>query len=182
MRYNKAVAVAVAALAVTAMAAPAQAQRWGGGRHHRSHDGISTGDAILGVLLVGGLVAAASHERRERERAVEPVYEPTPEPVERYQPAETPAPDSARFDGLYDEEAAADRCATEAEMEGTRYARLARVTGISATTWNGASWTVRGRMEFADSYRDSARIGHDFSCRLKKGGQPSVEIAGLTGQ
>ncbi|MES2442464.1 MAG: hypothetical protein V4574_06505 [Pseudomonadota bacterium] len=185
MRVRNWLGMAIAVVSVTAMAAPAEAQRRGGGRHHRSHDRVSLGDALLGVLLVGGVVAAASERReRARERQREMVYD-TPPPTE-YQPAdqpvESPAPNAARFDGMYDEEAAADACAGAAQYAGQRYARVARVMGIDDVSWNGSSWLVRGNLDLADSWRSGNRKNYGFSCALRRGSDPDVTIAGLAAQ
>ncbi len=189
--------VALLAMAATAMPADAQAQRWRP-EHRRHEDKFDVGDAIVGGLVVGGLLALVSSGKK-KPRAVEVVVDmPPPEdrvPIEagtmpdsRYgdavQPgsgpiSETPAPDSARFDGLYDEDAAADRCAMEAESLGERYARLARVSNVTSTVWNGRSWVIKGQIELAGSYRDTAKQSRGFRCALRRGSDPTVAIEGL---
>ncbi len=174
MRVVAMLGTLVSGLAMVAMATPAEAQRWHGGRHH-DHDHISGGDLLLGALLGGAVVAiAASDNHNERER-VETIDRDAPPP--NSVPPETPAPDSARFDGMYDEEAAADRCSVQAEIFGSHYAHVAHVTRVSETVWDGGSWLVKGRLELADSYRDTARRTRDFRCTLRRGTEPDVEFA-----
>lgn len=188
---------AAAVLAMTGMALPAQAQNWRPQRQHHE-DKFDVGDAIVGGLLVGGLIALASSGKKKSAAPEEAYDAPPPEarvpidtgpmPGNRYgeppQPgsgpiAPMPAPDSARFDGLYDEDAAADRCAIEAESLGERYARLARVSTVTSTVWNGKSWVIKGQVELADSYRDTSKQSYGFRCALRKGSDPIVTIAGL---
>lgn len=189
---------AVAAIAMIGLALPAEAQRWQPERKRHHEDKFDVGDAIVGGLVVGGLLALVSSGKK-KPRPIEAVEDvPPPEdrvPIDtgpvadsRYgeapQPgsgpiAETPAPDSARFDGLYDEDAAADRCAMEAESLGERYARLARVSNVTSTVWNGKSWVIKGQVELAGSYRDTAKQSHGFRCALRRGSDPIVTIEGL---
>jgi hypothetical protein len=192
---------AAAVISAAGLAMPAQAQGWRPQRHHHE-DKFDVGDAIVGGLVVGGLLALVSSGSKKKAQPVEETYEDVappearapidtgPMPASRYgdaepvQPgsgpiAEMPAPDSARFDGLYDEDAAADRCAIEAESMGERYARLARVSSVTSTVWNGKSWVIKGQVELADSYRDTAKQSYGFRCALKRGSDPIVTIAGL---
>jgi hypothetical protein len=192
---------AAAVISAAGLAMPAQAQNWRPQRHHHE-DKFDVGDAIVGGLVVGGLIALVSSGGKKKSQPADESYEDvappesrasidtgpmpesrygTPEPV---QPgsgpiASTPAPDSARFDGLYDEDAAADACAMEAESMGERYARLARVSSVTSTVWNGKSWVIKGQVELADSYRDTAKQSYGFRCALKRGSDPIVTIAGL---
>jgi hypothetical protein len=170
-----------AALAVTAMATPAEAQRWGGRHHYRGHDHVSLGEALLGAILVGGVVAAASADSRAREREREEVvYDtPPPPPPTEYREADPAQPDAAAgFDGRYDEEGAADACAQAAQFTGQRYAKIARVMGIDDVSGSGTNWLVRGHLDLAETWR-SARKGYDFRCTLGGGKEPDVVIEGL---
>lgn len=175
---------AAATIAMLGLAVPAEAQRYRGhGRgHHRGGDKIDAGGLILGAVLLGGILAISDSDkkRRAREAAYEEDYDAsapnTGSPV-----AETPAPDSAQYDGLYDTDAAADRCAIEAETLAQQYARLSRVSAIRSTVWNGASWVVKGNVELADSYNDSVKRNHSFRCALRAGSTPQVSFEGLGG-
>jgi hypothetical protein len=179
-------------VAMFGLAVPAQAQeRWRPSREVKQ-DKFDLGDAIVGGLVVGGVLALISSGKK-KSQDVAPAEERVPidtgpMPDSRYgdtpQPgrgpiAETPAPDSARFDGLYDEDAAAERCAMETESLGERYARLARVSNVTSTVWNGKSWIIKGQVELADSYRDATKQSHGFRCALRRGSDPIVTIDGV---
>lgn len=173
---------AAAVLAVTAMATPAQAQRWGGRHHYRSHDHVSLGDALLGVLVVGTVAAAvADHHERVRER--EAVYYDPPPPEQAPEQADVhdagPPPPQG-FDGVYDEESAADACAQAAQFTGQRYAKIAQIMGIDDVSGKAKDWLVRGHVELAENWR-SPRKGYDFRCTLSGGKEPDVVIEGLAG-
>ncbi|MDQ0249984.1 hypothetical protein J2W22_002048 [Sphingomonas kyeonggiensis] len=197
MTVLKLVGVAAGAVAMAGLAMPAQAQaqeRWRPSREVKK-DKFDLGDAIVGGLVVGGVLALISSGKKKA-HDVAPAEERVPidtGPVEesRYgepaQPgggpiAETPAPDSARFDGLYDEDAAADRCAMETETLGERHARLARVSNVTSTVWNGKSWVIKGQVELANSYRDTNKQSHGFRCSLRRGSEPVVTIDGVGGE
>lgn len=181
MRMRNWAGMAAAVLAVTVMAAPAEAQRHRGRHHHRGHDRVSLGDALLGVLLVGGAVAAASAERRAREREARMMYDTPPPPPAEYREMAPPAADAAGFDGVYNEETAADTCAQAAQFTGQRYARIARVMGVDDVSGSGTSWLVRGHLDLAESWR-SPRKGYDFRCSLGGGKEPDVVIEGMANQ
>jgi hypothetical protein len=168
-----------------------EAQDWRPSRE-RHKDKFDLGDAIVGGLVVGGVLALVASGKK-KSHGTEPAEERVPidtGPVDgsRYgempPPAsapivETPAPNAAEFDGLYDEDAAADRCALEAESLGERYARLAQVSTVTSTVWNGKSWVIKGRLDLADGYRDTTRESHGFRCALRRGSSPIVTIEGL---
>jgi len=192
MDVLKLVGVASGAVAMVGLAMPAQAQqRWHPSREVKK-DKFDVGDAIVGGLVVGGVLALLSSGKK-KSHDVAPAEDRVPidtGPMDdsRYgepaQPgsgpiAETPAPDSARFDGLYDEDAAAERCAMEAETLGERYARLARVSDVTSTVWNGKSWVIKGQVELATSYRDTNKQSHGFRCSLRRGSNPIVTIDGM---
>lgn len=187
------VGAGLASVALLAMALPAQAQTAPGrgqdrNRHHHRDKDDGVGGLIVGALLVGGLVAltAGENKRRAREAAYQEDYQAPPaDPtlLPAYAPgspvADIPAPYAAEYDGLYDEEAAQDRCASAAEVRGQDYARLSRVTSITDYRWNGRSWVVKGMLELASSYSDTARRSVAFRCALKAGKEPVIAIAGL---
>lgn len=178
-----------ASIAALALAVPAQAQRYHGPRHHHRGDGDGVSGFLLGALVVGGIAALASSDkkRRERQAIYQEDYEAPPAEEEGAAPprpagspvADIPAPGSAEYDGLYDPDAAADRCAVAAEVDAQQFARLSRVTSISSTAWNGRSWVVKGNVELAESYRDETKQSYKFRCALKAGSEPEVSIPGL---
>jgi hypothetical protein len=176
-----------AAIAVLGMAVPAEAQRRGDGRgnggrghHHRQNDKIDVGGALLGAVLIGGIIALTSSDKKRRARAE--VYETeydASQPDSGSPVPDMPAPNAAEYDGLYDMDAAADRCASEAETLGQNYARLSRVSSVGSTTWNGKSWVVKGKVELADSYTDDPKRTAKFRCALRAGSAPQVTFEGL---
>lgn len=181
---------AAAALAALSLAVPAEAQHHRPRHHHRNSDRIDAGDVLIGGILVGGIVALVNGEkkRREREAAYYADYDAelspdgVPVPVEGSSPVpDLPAPYASEYDGLYDMDAAADRCAVEAETLGQDYARLSRIASITDQVWNGKSWVIKGRVELADSYSDPLKRSHKFRCALRAGREPVVSIEGLTG-
>jgi hypothetical protein len=184
----KFMAGSAAALAALSLAVPAEAQRHRPRHHHRG-DRVDGGSLLLGGLIVGGIVALAHGEkkRRDREAAYYADYEAEPAeeggapvPVEGSSPVpDLPAPYASDYDGLYDVEAATDRCAAEAETIGQNYARLSRVASVSDQLWNGKSWVIKGRIELAEGYGDTSRETRKFRCALKAGSEPRVTIEGL---
>ncbi|MEP9357803.1 hypothetical protein [Sphingomonas sp. KR3-1] len=195
MGVGKLACVTVATFSMAGLAMPAQAQSWHPEHRRHKQDKFDVGDAIVGGLVVGGLLAlVSSSKKKQREDTSYDAPPPervadvgpegvtsAPQPVEPGSGpiAETPAPDSARFDGLYDEDAAADRCAMEAESLGAHYARLAQVSAVSSTVWNGKSWLVKGQLQLSRGYRDQDREAHGFRCALRRGAEPVVTIEGL---
>jgi hypothetical protein len=200
---------AMLAVSAMALPAQAQSRRGDGGRRHHHHhreDKVDAGGLILGALLVGGLFAASSAAKKKREREAAyfedyqlnrerdatyredyqaqagdagvpeggPTAEPQGSPV-----ADIPAPDAAEYDGLYDQDAAADRCAVAAETQAQQFARLARVTAITDNIWNGRSWIIKGWLEVAESYNQAAKPRHKFRCALRAGSEPVLAIEGL---
>jgi hypothetical protein len=177
-----------AAAAALVMALPVQAQHRGGDHRprHEHRDRVDAGGLVLGALFVGGVIALANGEKKRRERLATYMedYEAPPEgepvPPGMSPVADIPAPYADEYDGLYDPEAAQERCAAAAETEAKAFARLARVTSVSGYTWNGKSWVVKGRLELADGYADTARSTFKFRCALRAGREPVISIAGLT--
>lgn len=191
MRVGKLAGGAIAAATMIGMAAPAEAQRRHDDRprHRHQKDKFDVGDAIVGGLIVGGILALVSSGKKKAREAEQVEDVPPPEmrvPIDMTPPAEpgapiagTPAPYSAEFDGLYDEDAATDRCAVEAESLGERHARLARVSSVTSTVWNGRSWVIKGQVELSDGYRSTEKQSRRFRCALKRGAGPVVTIEGL---
>lgn len=171
--------------AALALAVPAEAQhrsddRGHGHHHHRDNDKIGVGGALLGAALIGGIVALASSDKKRRDRAERYEAEYDAARPEAGSPVpEMPAPGAAEFDGLYDMEAAGDRCASEAETLAQDHARLARVSSVGSIVWSFGKWIVKGRIELADSYSDASKRSAGFRCVLRAGEQPQVSFAGL---
>jgi hypothetical protein len=180
-----------ALLAIAAMATPVQAQDHRGDRrhhdrrHHKGNDKIDAGDVVVGALVLGGIAALLHGEKKRRDKqaiyyadyAVDAAGNPLPggSPV-----PEVPAPNAAEYDGLYDVEAAADRCASEAETQAQNHARLSRVTAVTSTTWSFGKWIVKGRIELADDDNGVDARLVKWRCGLKAGQQPAITFEGLT--
>jgi hypothetical protein len=180
-----------AVLAMTSLAIPAEAQSRGdrrgthGRHHHRGNDKIDAGDVIVGALVLGGIAALIGGEKKRREKQA--IYQADYETDEAGNPLpgsspvpEVPAPDAAEYDGLYDMEAAADRCASEAEAQAQNYARLSRVTAVTSTTYSFGKWIVKGKAEFAEDDNGADARTQRWRCSLKAGQQPSISFEGLT--
>jgi len=175
MNILKATGGMAATIAMLGLAVPAEAQRHRGGGdrghgrggHHRGGDRIDAGDVILGAILLGGILAIgdSAKKRRERAEAADADYDT--------------GADVSVYDGTYDTDSATDRCASAAETMAQSYARLTRVTAISDTIWNGSSWVVKGKVELAESYTDSARRTRNFRCALRAGSDPQISFEGL---
>ncbi|RYE03270.1 MAG: hypothetical protein EOP61_05360 [Sphingomonadales bacterium] len=158
-----------AALAILGLAVPAQAQdrRWNRGdhgRHHRGGGKIDAGDVLLGAVLLGGILALTSGSKK-RERAEADYDAPY-------------APDADQYDGVYDPDAAGERCGMEAGIQGGNYARFSRFASISSTNWNGRSWVVKGRVELSDDEDQRTVRTASFRCALRAGSAPSVTFEG----
>lgn len=133
---------------------------WGGGyRHHRHGNGISTGDVLAGVLIIGGIAAiaaAASKNNRDRERERSyPDYRPDdryPQRDDRYDYRDrndrNPAYSDSR--GL---DRAAEMCVNEVE-------RSEQVEDVGSVNRAGDGWRVEGRL----------RNGKDFTCEIDNNG------------
>ncbi|WP_157073673.1 hypothetical protein [Sphingomonas soli] len=159
-----------AALAVLSMTVPAQAQdrRWQGRgdhkRHHRGGDRIDAGDLLIGAVLLGGILAltSGSKKRQRTEADYDAPY----------------APDADQYDGVYDPEAAGERCGAEAGIQGGDYARFSRLESVGSTNWNGRSWVVKGRVELSDDDDQRTVRTASFRCTLRAGSAPVVTFEG----
>jgi len=148
------------------------AQGWGeyrgyrGYRGHRRHrDGISGGDVLAGILVIGGIAAiasAASKNNRDRR------YEDRDYRNEnaRYDDRRADMRDNDRYDrGTGDMESAINVCSNAAERQA---GRDARVSAIESVVRDGAGWRVEG--ELANSAERS------FLCGASDGRVDFVQI------
>ncbi len=187
MRMIGKLGAATAALALLATSMPAEAQ-WRG--RHRHHDRVDGGDVLLGALLVGGLFAVASaasrseRDRREREAYDERYDVPPPPPragnysSDAYAPPPPGTPDAPGAVPATDEDAAVDACASAAESEGAKVARIARVGSITAVDPSPDGWWVRGTIDLRGSYREIGSEMRGFRCTIANGAPPKVLIDG----
>ena len=147
------------------------------GRHHRRGDGFDLGDAIVGAVVAGGLIAvlsSASKKKKdeEQDRPLDSGWEPEGD---------------WNRDGTYgrgnedwgwqdrdwknrtsEERAAISTCAREAEDLGSRYGREARVNDIRGLDRQGGEYRVSGRVELrGDESRNDGRRDESFTCYVR---------------
>ena len=166
--------VAAGAMAMAA-ASPAAAQdRY---RHNdRNRGGLSTGEVIAGVAVLGGLAAVLASSRNNRDRDY------------RY--------DDRR--GWNDHQRGADRainqCVSAAERQARRWSgSRAEVTDIRDIDRNRRGFEVKGRIAVRDDYRGRGwdRAGYRgrndrwdegrFTCRVRDGRVVDVDFRGIRG-
>lgn len=149
-----------------------KAKGWGdyrrdrGYRGHRRHrDGISGGDILAGILVIGGIAAiasAASKNNRDRR------YEDRDYRSENqdYDDRRTDARDDSRYDrGTGDMEAAINACSDAAERQA---GRDARVSAIESVVRDGEGWRVEGILSNSDQ--------RTFLCGASEGRVDFVQI------
>jgi hypothetical protein len=126
------------------------AKGWGdyrrdrGYRGHRRHrDGISGGDLLAGILVIGGIAAIASAaSKNSRDRR----YEDRDYRSENqdYDDRRADTRDDSRYDrGSGDMEAAINACSDAAERQA---GRDARVSAIESVVRDGDGWRVEGEL------------------------------------
>jgi hypothetical protein len=148
------------------------AKGWGdyrrdrGYRGHRRHrDGISGGDLLAGILVIGGIAAIASAaSKNSRDRR----YEDRDYRSENqdYDNRRADTRDDSRYDrGSGDMEAAINACSDAAERQA---GRDARVSAIESVVRDGDGWRVEG--ELSNSEQGS------FLCGSTEGRVDFVQI------
>ncbi len=158
----------VAALAAVAMigsgTTPAFASGWGGGtsisagfgfgsgyrgygrrhRHWRRGNGVSAGDVIAGVAIVGVIAAiASSASKRKAERD-----------------------GSTRFSRIRSENEAVDACAIAAERKAGETASVRDITQVDPVA---GGWDVEGEIERRADWRDETGDRSRFTCSVRSG-------------
>jgi hypothetical protein len=128
---------------------PGRGNSWNGQRHHRNR-GVSAGDVIAGVAVIGILAAIASAASKSKTRNGD--YN------DRYR------------GNINSEDQAADACAAGAEQ---RFGNGARVTGIDQVNRTRDGYEVRGTIETRD-YRNSDT--QRFTCQIRYGDISDVRI------
>ena len=151
-----------------------------GRRHHRRGDGFDLGDAIVGAVVAGGLIAvlsSASKKKKENEeRPLDSGWEPEGDwnrdgTYGRPGGGDWGWQDRDWKNRTNEERAAISTCAREAEDLGSRYGREARGNDIRGVDRQGGEYRVSGRVEMrgddrADS-RDDSRRDEGFSCYVR---------------
>ena len=133
---------------------------WGRHRHYRGN-GISTGDVLAGVLIIGGIAAIASAaSKNSRDRAEERSYPddrndtyPNRDDRQDYRDRD----DRDGRDSSYSDSRGLDRAA---EMCVNEVERSQQVEDVSTVNRDGDGWHVEGRL----------RNGKDFSCEIDNNG------------
>ena len=177
---------ALAAMLITT-AAPAMARGpgwgnpgWGGGwgSGHRRHrgNGISTGDVLAGILIIGGIAAVASaaskkKQEREADRYPAPEDDGYIDEANDNEPYRTPG-------RIQNEDAAVDACAIAAEQEGSRSGRTAQVRDVDQVIAVTDGWNVSGTLETRNGYRDTRRDTQGFTCTVRTGQVVDVRMDG----
>jgi len=154
MHSGVAIATPIDAAALGWTADSDNAKGWGdyrgdrGYRGHRRHrDGISGGDLLAGILVIGGIAAiasAASKNNRDRR------YEDRDYRSEnqRYDDRRADTRDDNSYDrGSGDMEAAINACSDAAERQA---GRDARVSAIESVVRDGDGWRVEGILSNSD--------------------------------
>lgn len=176
-KISKAALCTAAAGAMALSSAPAQAQQYRG--YDRDNDGISAGEVIAGVAILGGLAAILSSRGNNRDyRGGSYGYDNNGYGYEnnRY--------DRSRYGGSRQ---AVQQCVSATQYEARRYSRgQARITGITNINRNRDGYTVRGRLAVQD-YRGGYggygnRSGYDsgsFKCQVRYGRVVDVRVNGI---
>jgi len=163
MHGGVAIAAPIAAPALGWSPVSDRAQGWGdyrGNRGHRRHrDGISGGDILAGILVIGGIAAIASaaskknRERRYEERDYRSENQRYEEPDyrnenQRYEDRPTADRYDDRYDrGTGDMESAINACSDAAERQA---GRDARVSAVQSVVRDGEGWRVEGELANSD--------------------------------
>jgi hypothetical protein len=118
-------------------------------RHRRHRDGFDFGDAVVGAIVAGGLIAvlsSASKKKREDDRPLDPASEPRGD-WDRSRDGDWSWQDRDWPNRTNEERAAIAVCAREAEDLGSRYGGDARVREIAGVDREGGEYRVRGLVE-----------------------------------
>jgi hypothetical protein len=145
--------------------------------HHRHRDNFDLGDAVVGAVVVGGLIAvlssASKKKRDETDRPLDSGWEPRGD-WNRGAEGDWRWADREWDRRTNEERAAVSVCAREAEELGGRYEREARLSEIETVDRSGGEYRVRGRLDVRargglDDRRDSARAPETdaFTCYVR---------------
>lgn len=150
-------------------------------RRHRRGDGFDLGDAIVGAVVAGGLIAVLSSaskkkKEEEQERPLDSGWEPEGDWNRDGTYGKPGSSDWGWQDRDWnnrtsEERAAISTCAREAEDLGSRYGREARVNDIRGLDRQGGEHRVSGRVEMRGSdrndSRDDDRRDESFTCYVR---------------
>jgi len=148
------------------------AKGWGdyrgdrGYRGHRRHrDGISGGDILAGILVIGGIAAIASAaSKNDRNRRYED--RDYRNDNSRYDDRRANPREDSRYDrGTGDMESAINACSDAAERQA---GRDARVSAIESVVRDGEGWRIEGKLSNSDE--------RTFLCGAREGRVDFVQI------
>ena len=148
-----AISAAAAAFSLAATPAAAHGDRWG-----RHRDGVSAGDVLAGVLIIGGIAAiasAASKSNRDREVRDTRYREPYPQDRYDYRPEyreSRPEPGSYQGSGI---DNAVNMCVDQVERGDTR------VGSVDNASRRADGWRISGQLD----------AGGGFSCWIDNDGR-----------
>jgi hypothetical protein len=131
--------------------------RHGWGDHHRHDDGISAGDVLAGLLVIGGIAAVASAASKNSKTAGEPYHYPDGakeggrDGADYGNPREEPSTVGRNSRNL---DAVVDKCVREVE-------RSQPVDTVESVDRDGDGWRVEGVV----------RSGEDFTCDVDRDGR-----------
>lgn len=146
-------------------------------RHRRHRDNFDFGDAVIGAIVAGGLIAVLSgaSKKKDEDRPVDPAWEPQGDwdrDRDRSRDGDWSWQDRDWSNRTNEERAAISICAREAEDLGSRYGRDARVRGIDGVDRQGGEYRVRGIVDVRedDDRRAEGRDPRDadaFTCYVR---------------
>ncbi|NCP11450.1 MAG: hypothetical protein GW859_05770 [Sphingomonadales bacterium] len=152
-------------------------------RYDRRGDGISAGEVIAGVVILGGLAAILSGGNRDRDyRGGTYGYD---------DPYYNNGYDQSRYGGS---RAAVQQCVAATQNEARRYTRgQVRITDVNNIDRNRGGYTISGRLQVHDNYRggrydsrydrrydNRARVDNgSFRCQIRNGRVVDVDIRGI---
>ncbi|MBB5687659.1 hypothetical protein [Sphingobium boeckii] len=149
---------------------------WGGGHRRHRGDGISGGDVLAGILILGGIAAVASAASKKSQERQADRY---PEPEDDVYVNEGNGDEGYRAPGrIQNEDAAVDACAIAAEQEGARDGRTAQVRDVEDVITVSDGWNVSGTLETRNGYRDTRRDTEGFTCTVRGGQVVDVRMDG----
>ena len=153
MKMMRSVTALVATTMLATSVTPAMAQGFPGGYGYHDYDrgrhhnrGVSAGDVIAGVAIIGSIAAIAGAASKSNNR-------------------------NRGYNGnINSENQAADACASRLEQ---RYGNSARVRGIDDVQRTNEGYYVRGTVETNDRYNQGTQR---FTCSIRYGQVDDVRI------
>ena len=143
---------------------------YGGWRHRRDRGGISGGDVLAGILIIGGVAAIAAAAKKDQDRKRGERNPGDDYPDRPYDNSNDEGADGAA------EDAAVDACAFAAEDRASGKGDMASVREILRVDPADDGWKVEGLIETRRGYRDDHPNRQRFTCSYRYGQVQSVQI------